>query len=140
MSSGYLVDTNVVSEICKKSPDANVMEWLGSHEELNISVITIEEMRFGELMMPKGKKRKKLHEMIDSLVVSYSANTLTFDVRAAEQCAVFHERAISLGRTPTIEDMMIAAIAKVNDMVLVTRNIRDFEYLDIGILNPFNSR
>lgn len=140
MSSGYLVDTNVVSEICKKSPDANVMEWLGSHEELNISVITIEEMRFGELMMPKGKKRKKLHEMIDSLVDSYSANTLVFDIYAAEQCAIFHENAISFGRTPTIEDMMIASIAKVNDMVLVTRNIRDFEYLDIQIFNPFNSR
>lgn len=137
MDVGYLVDTNVVSEVCKKLPNPNVMDWLDSHENLAISVITIEEMRFGELMMPKGKKRNKLHELIDSLVEHYVDSTLTFDTRAAEQCAVFHENAIASGRTPTIEDMMIAAIAKVNGLALVTRNVRDFEYLDVEVVDPF---
>ncbi len=137
MDVGYLVDTNVVSEVCKKLPNPNVMDWLDSHENLAISVITIEEMRFGELMMPKGKKRNKLHELIDSLVEHYVDSTLTFDTRAAKQCAVFHENAIASGRTPTIEDMMIAAIAKVNGLTLVTRNVRDFEYLDVEVVNPF---
>lgn len=137
MDAGYLVDTNVVSEVCKKTPHTKVMEWLESHERLNISVITIEEMRFGEYMMPKGKRRNKLHELIDSLVDMYSGSTLVFDACAAEQCAAFHECAIASGRTPTIEDMMIAAIAKVNGLTLVTRNVRDFEYLDIAVVNPF---
>lgn len=140
MDAGYLVDTNVVSEVCKKSPDANVIKWLDSHENLSISVITIEEMRFGEFMMPKGKKRNKLHELIDSLAEHYSDSTLVFDTRATEQCAVFHENAIASGRTPTIEDMMIAAIAKVNGLVLVTRNVRDFEYLDIEVVDPFEGQ
>ena len=135
---GYLIDTNVISELCKKRPNAAVLLWLTDHDEgLYLSAITIEELRFGELMMPKGKKREALHHIIDNLVENYEGRVLSFDNIAAEACTVFHERAIAVGRTPTIEGLMIAAIASTNDLVLTTRNVRDFEYLDIEIENPF---
>lgn len=134
----YLVDTNVVSELCNKSPDPNVIKWL-SQEGSNsyLSAITIEEMRFGELMMPEGKRRNQLHEIIGNLFESYGSKILSLDMSAASQCAVFHERAIHLGRTPTFEDLAIAAIAKVAGLAVATRNVRDFDYLGIEVVNPF---
>ena len=135
---GYLIDTNVISEVCKKKPNAAVLQWLSEHDEgLYLSAITIEELRFGESMMPRGKKRDALHRIIDGLAENYAGRILPFDSQAAEVCAVLHERAIASGRTPTIEDLMIAAIASTNDLILTTRNVRDFEYLDIEIENPF---
>ena len=134
----YLIDTNVISEVCKKEPNSAVLEWLNNHDGgLYLSSITIEELRFGELMMPRGKKRDALHRIIDGLVENYIGRVLSFDSDAAEVCAAFHEQAISSGRTPTIEDLMIAAIANTNDLVITTRNVRDFEYLGIEIENPF---
>lgn len=134
----YLVDTNVISEVCKKEPELHVMEWLQQHaDELYLSVISIEEMRFGELMMPMGKRRAKLGQMISALVERYAPKTLSFDARCAEQCAVFHEQAISAGRSPAIEDLMIASIADVNGLIVATRNTRDFDYLDVPLVDPF---
>ena len=134
----YLVDTNIVSEACKKEPASHVVDWLSTNTSgLYLSVVTIEEMRFGELMMPKGKRRSKLSEMIDGLVAAYAGKILCFDIAAAEKCAEFHELAISSGRTPTIEDLMIAAIAQVNRLTVATRNVRDFEYLGVSVLNPY---
>ena len=135
---GFLLDTNVISEVCKKEPNEAVLNWLGQNAtDLDLSVVTIEEMRFGQFMMPKGKKQAALKQMIDSLLETYATKMLSFDPHAAAQCAIFHEQAISSGYSPSIEDLMIASIAHVNDLVVVTRNTRDFDYLDIELLDPF---
>ncbi len=136
----YLIDTNVISEICKKKPNPAVLAWLNNHDEgLYLSSITIEELRFGELMMPQGKKRDALHHIINSLVENYAGHVLPFDSDAAEVCAAFHRHAIATGKTPTIEDLMIASIANTKGLVIATRNVCDFEYLDIAIENPFEA-
>lgn len=81
---GFLLDTNIVSEVCKKEPNEAVLNWLGQNAtDLYLSVVTIEEMRFGQLMMPKGKKQAALKQMIDSLLETYAAKMLSFDPRAA---------------------------------------------------------
>lgn len=135
----YLVDTNVISEVMKPHPNAKVAEWLMRfQDELYLSSITIEEMRFGEMMMPAGKRRNKLSSMIDKIVDSYSSRTLPFDAKCAKPCAQLHALAISCGRTPTIEDLMIASIALTNNCTLATRNMRDFDYMDMEVLNPFS--
>lgn len=134
----YLIDTNIISETMKPKADPNVLLWMADHQDdALLSVITIEELRFGELMMPRGKKRAQLNRLIDTLITSYAAKTLPFDTASAELCAAFHERAITAGRTPTIEDLMIAAIATTNGCTLATRNVKDFDYLDIPLVNPF---
>ncbi len=135
---GFLLDTNVVSEVCKKEPNGSVLNWLDQNaNDLYLSVVTIEEMRFGQLMMAKGKRRTALKQMIDSLLETYATKMLSFDPHAAAQCAILHEQAISSGYSPSIEDLMIASIAHVNDLVVVTRNTRDFDYLGIELLDPF---
>lgn len=134
----YLVDTNVVSEVCKPSPSEKVAAWLElNSKSLFLSSITIEEMRFGQLMMPKGKKKDKLGAMINSLLNNYSDSTLAFGAKEAELCALLHHQAIYAGRSPSIEDLMIASIAQANNLVLATRNTKDFDYLGIDIVNPF---
>lgn len=136
--TNYVVDTNVISESIKAEPNKAATEWLSEHSQtLYLTSITIEELRFGELMMPKGKKRAALQKWIDSLMEQYSNSILNFDASAAEICAAFHEQAISSGFSPSVEDLMIASIAKANDAIVVTRNVKDFEYLDVEVVNPF---
>ena len=134
----YLVDTNVISELLKKSPNENVVRWMMAHAaDLYLSAISIEEMRFGSLFMPEGKRKRALISNIDALMSQYRDSIWDFDASAAECCARFHVFAIQNGRTPAIEDLMIAAIASSHDAPVVTRNVRDFSYLDVAVINPF---
>ena len=134
----YVVDTNVISELLKRQPDKRVMGWLDKHaDELLLPSITIEELRFGQLLLDEGKKSRALARGIDALVLGYASRILPFDTAAAEQCARYHEQAISCGRTPTIEDLMIAAICACGGHTLATGNVRDFSYLDLPVVNPF---
>ena len=133
-----VVDTNVIYELVKARPNEAVLDWLDDNEsELYLTVITVEEMRFGALCLPEGKRKRALSESIDTLVSSYAHRLLTFDSNAAEQCAAYHHMAIEAGRSPSIEDLMIAAICTCNNATLATRNVRDFAYLGIPIENPF---
>lgn len=134
----YVVDTNVISELVKPHPNEDVLAWLRDNErDLFLTVITIEEMRFGALCLPEGKRKHALWQSIDELVSTYAHRVLPFDAPAAERCAEFHHSAISQGYIPTIEDLMIAALCACSGATLVTRNIRDFAYLDVDLFNPF---
>lgn len=137
--NAFVVDTNIISETAKEIPNPAVITWMKENaNDLFLTSITVEELRFGEYLLPEGKRREALKEWIDSLLFDYSESIFDFDVRAADACAKFHEQAIASGHTPTIEDLMIAGIAKTNNAVVVTRNIRDFEYLDVPLINPFD--
>ena len=134
----YIADTNVISELVKQEPSANVLDWCENHEdELAITVVAIEEMHFGALMLPEGKRRTKLLETIDRIIDVYESRTFLFDAPAALECARLHRKAIAAGRTPTIEDLMIAAICVRQSATLATRNVKDFDYLGIHLVNPF---
>ena len=134
----YIADTNVISELVKKEPSPNVLGWCESHEdELALTVVTIEEMHFGALMLPEGKRRTKLLETIAQIIDVYESRTFSFDARAALESARLHRKASAAGRTPPIEDLMIAAICICQDATLATRNVRDFDYLGIRLVNPF---
>lgn len=136
----FLVDTNVVSELVKAEPAAEVIAWMEENGSKSfISSITIEELRFGVLFLPEGKRKRKLTGAIDLLIESYASSTWSFDALAAEQCAQFHAFAIQHGRTPAIEDLMIASIARCRDVPVVTRNVKDFSYLGVKVVNPFSS-
>lgn len=131
---------NIISEAIKAKPNSAVLEWLERNSRaLYLTSITIEELRFGALMMPKGRKRNALEEWINSLSATFSQKNLSFDTQAGEICASFHEKAISGGRVSNIEDLMVASIAKREGFCIATRNVRDFEYLDIGLVNPLEA-
>ena len=89
------------------------------------------------LRLPDGKRKERLRQAITAIVMDCSDKTYSFDAFSGYLCAELHDRAIKAGRVPTIEDLMIAAISKRNDCILATRNTKDFDYLDIDLVNPF---
>ena len=132
----YLVDANVLSEPTKSSPDPSVVEWLRHNErEIVVDPVILGEVRFGILLLPKGKRRTGLERWFDAGVqrlhcLSWEAET---GLRWAELLA--HLRAA--GRAMPIKDSLIAATALVHGLVVATRNRIDFEKAGVKIVDPF---
>jgi predicted nucleic acid-binding protein len=134
----YVVDTNVISELSKPSPVRAVVEWVtDAQNDCYLTAVTLKELYYGILLMPDGRRKDVLGETVDSISREYSSRTLSFDAGCSRICAELETQAIKAGHTPTIEDMMIAAICKRHDAILVTRNTKDFHCLDIKFINPF---
>ena len=134
----YLLDTNVISERMKAQPNPAVVGWLNENkEELYLPAIALDELRYGILRLPEGKRREGFARAVDVLASSYADKIVPFDVKAAWKSAEFRWQAHSSGFNPSIQDMMIAGIAAANGAVLATRNVRDFAFLDVEVVNPF---
>lgn len=134
----YVVDTNVISELMKKAPSHEVISWFQDHEnEVYLTAVTVKELYYGMLRLPNGKRKSHLREALTAIIMECADKTLPFDGYCGYLCAELHQRAVSQGRTPAIEDLMIAAICLRNDAVLATRNTRDFEDLGLALVNPF---
>lgn len=141
MGVKYLVDTNIVSELMKAEPSQAVIHWFYDHYgEIYLNAITVKELYFGMFRLPDGKRKRNLDEAITGIVMDGAEKTLPFDSFSAYLCARLHDRAIRAGKTPAIEDLMIAAIALRNDCVLATHNVKDFDYLEIPVEDPFDHR
>jgi predicted nucleic acid-binding protein len=134
----FLLDTNIVSEPLALKPSPVVLAWL--RENIKDSVfcaITVGELYAGAFGLPEGRKRDSLINSLDSIVSNSLNPILGFDSDCARAFAYYHSHARRIGLNPTSEDLMIAAICRTHGLVLATRNTKDFEYLDIEILNPF---
>lgn len=133
----YLLDTNVVSELRKPRPHAAVVRWIGSVEDhtLHLATVTLGEIQAG-IELTREQDPGKAGEIEAWLeLLSASLNVLTMD-GAAFRCwaKLMHRQSDTL-----YEDAMIAAVAKVNGLTVVTRNVRDFTGFGVPVLNPFES-
>jgi toxin FitB len=131
----YLLDTNVVSELRKLRPHGAVVEWLKSVDDasLHLATVTLGEIQAGiELTREQDhEKAKEIEVWLDLVTDSY--NVLPMDGPAFRCWAKFMHR-----KSDTLyEDAMIAAIAKVNGLKVVTRNVSDFASFGVDLLNPF---
>ena len=131
----YLLDTNVVSELRRNKPHGAVVAWIQSIDEkdLYLSSVTLAEIQSGiEITRDQDRERAiELERWLDEVAATY--NILDLDGNAFRTWAKFmHKKSDTL-----YEDAMIAAIAKVNKLIVVTRNITDFESFDVKLLNPF---
>ena len=134
----YLLDTNVVSELRRVRPHGAVVAWLEDvpDEQLHLSAVTLGKLQAGvEITRERDPERAAAIEAwIDQ--VGQTWNMLPMDGRAFRTWArLMHHRS-----DDAIEDAMIAATALVHDLIVVTRNVRDFEPLGVGTLDPFASR
>jgi toxin FitB len=132
----FLVDANVLSEPTKSTPDPGVVEWLRENERhIVVDPLILGEVRFGILLLPKGKRRTKLEAWFHAGV--QRLNCLPWEaetgLRWAELLAVLR----ASGRAMPIKDSLIAATALVHGLVVATRNRKDFEPAGVQIIDPF---
>jgi predicted nucleic acid-binding protein len=133
----YLLDTNVVSELRKPRPHGGVVAWLShqDEEQLLLSAVTMGELQAGieRTRHQDPSKAREIELWVDQLATSYQI--LPMDT----QC--FREWGRILDRKPDqlLEDAMIAATARVQHLIVATRNEGDFGKLDVRILNPFKT-
>lgn len=133
----YLLDTNVVSELRKNKPHGAVLAWLARVEDtqLHLSAVTIGEIQAGiELTRLQDETKAQAIEAWLELVAD-AYNVLPMDARAFRRWAKLMH-----GKSDTVyEGAMIAAIAKVHGLTVVTRNVADFKSFGIPLVNPFES-
>lgn len=133
----YLLDTNVLSELSRDVPHPAVEQFLAANLELWASVITIEELQMGVERLPLGRRRDRLVDWLESTVMQFENNLLGVGLREARWSGKIRARALSNGRGISRADALIAATAVSNDLCLATRNVKDFEFLSVDIMNPW---
>jgi tRNA(fMet)-specific endonuclease VapC len=139
MTIRYLLDTNILSEPLKPKPDLLVMENIKYHQyEIATAAPVFYELIRGAYRMKESKKQKKILNYIDLFVSSIPI--LPYEKKAASWHGKEMSRLQKLGLTPAFLDSQIASIAKANDLILVTRNITDFEnFLGLSLENWFSN-
>jgi predicted nucleic acid-binding protein len=133
----YLLDTNIVSETIRATPNQKVIQWLRQipNESLYISVLTIGEIRKGVELAPDQKRKEKLQIWLEvELPRWFEDRILTIDLLVSERWGRLQAKMKS--QLPVI-DSLLAATALHHDMRLVTRNVDDFNIAGLDVINPF---
>ena len=124
----YLIDTNILSEPLKKQPNTQVVSLMKQHtQQVAIASITWHEILFGYYRLPVSKRKEKIERYLLSAKATFPI--LPYTLEAADWQAQERARLSSIGQTPSFPDSQIAAIAAINDLVVVTRNVDDFQDL-----------
>jgi predicted nucleic acid-binding protein len=134
----YLVDADVLSEATKPRPAQQVIEWLRDHDaDLVVNPIIVGELEYGILLLPAGRKRKKLLEWFQGGV--QKLNVIEIDAATAAVWAKLLAELKRKGRAMPIKDSLVAATAKQHGLTVATRNTVDFRNAGVPVVNPFKS-
>ncbi|MGH9436127.1 MAG: type II toxin-antitoxin system VapC family toxin [Terriglobia bacterium] len=136
----FLLDTNVVSEWMKPSPNPGLAGWLAEIDEdrVFLSVVTLTELRYGIDRMAAGRRRKRLNEWLqDELPARFAGRIVPIDRAVADACGKLVVRSEAAGRPIEAMDAYLAATAEVHQLTLVTRNAPHFQPVLRAILNPW---
>ena len=132
----YLVDANILSEATRPAPEGRVIDWLRENEpEIVVDPIVLGEVRFGILLLPAGKRRRRLEHWFDRgvarlAVVPWTAET---GLRWATLLADMRRT----GTAIPVKDSLIAATALVHGLTVVTRTTNHFRAAGVKTKNPF---
>ena len=131
----YLLDTNVVLELRKIKPHSAVLAWLQgvNDHDLHLCAVTIGEIQAGiEITREQSDgKANEIEAWLNQLANNYNVLPMT-----AETFRIW-AKLIHRQSNTVIKDAMIAACAIINQLTVVTRNVRDFERFSVNLLNPF---
>ena len=132
----YLVDANVLSEATRPQPNARVLAWLERNErELAVDPVVLGELRFGILLLPRGRRRTRLERwFVDGVE---RVHCIPWDSATGLRWAKLLADLRAAGRAMPIKDSLIAATALLHGLAVATRNRRDFEKSGVEVVDPF---
>lgn len=138
MAIKYLLDTNILSEPVRKSPNSSVvMHIQEAADTIAIAATTWHELMFGVLRMPASHRRTALEQYLFNTIRT-EIPILSYDAKAATWFAKERARLSEIGFPPSYPDGHIAAVAAMNGLILVTRNVADFaDFSDLKVENWF---
>jgi predicted nucleic acid-binding protein len=138
---GWLLDTNVVSELARPRPSPQVRAFLAALEGVaHLSVVTLHELDFGIVRHPDRRRRERLSTWLRDLEMELVDFILPVDRGVARSAARLRHVAERAGRRLHLADALIAATAAERGLCLVTRNLRDFDVTGVPLLDPFAER
>lgn len=138
--SGFLLDTNVISELVKPEPETNVVRWIEETDEslIFLSVITLGEIRNGIERLTLGRRRGQLESWLRiDLPARFQDRILPVDESVAERWGALSAIATANGKPVPVIDGLLAATAVHHDLMLVTRNVQDVAGTGVPTLNPW---
>lgn len=136
-----VLDTNVLSEVLRASPEPRVLTWLSSRPRSSLftTSVTRGEVLFALRLLPDGLRRQGLWTAALAIFdIDFSGQTLNFDSGAADAFAEISATRRSAGKPISQFDAMIAAMARSRGASLATRNVRDFEDCGVVVVNPWD--
>lgn len=140
MSRGFLLDTNIPSEQIRSRPESRVGEWMyaQSEESLFLSVVTTGELRKGLVLLAGGRRRTELERWFEIyLVPRFYGRILPMTQTIADRWGAMDAECQLRGTPLDAADGLIAATALAHELVVVTRNVKDFIRLGVPLLNPW---
>jgi predicted nucleic acid-binding protein len=137
-----VLDTNVLSEFMRVEPEARVLAWVDAQPsmDLAVSAVTVAEILHGIARLPSGKRKQKLEAHAMAMFEEdFAGRILPFDAHAAVEYATLVAGAEANGRAVSMADAQIAAICRSHGAAIATRNVRDFGFPGIEVINPWEA-
>ena len=138
-----ILDTNVLSELMRPTPEPAVIRWLDDQpaDSIWITTITVFETRYGLALLPNGKRRQALEDAFVWLIIDdLDHRVLDLEATAAVAAATLAAARQKEGRTIDVRDTLLAGIAIARRATLATRNTHHFADLDVRVVNPWDYR
>lgn len=137
--TGFLLDTNVISELTRDEPDSRVVRFLDDEGDLWLSSVVVYEMECGLAPLPQGCRAARLRALQANILAAFAGRLLSLDQSGARWAAELRAQARHVGRTVDVGDPLIAGTARAHGLAIATRNVRDFQGMGIDIVNPWDN-
>ncbi|MGA2856362.1 MAG: type II toxin-antitoxin system VapC family toxin [Candidatus Sulfotelmatobacter sp.] len=140
--SGFLLDTNCISELVRNNPEPRVLQWIEAADEslLYLSVLTMGEIRKGIARLPASRRRTRLETWLElELGARFAGRILSIDREIADRWGILAAVAKRAGRALSAVDGLLAATALHHNLTIVSRNVSDFADTHVPVLNPWEA-
>jgi len=137
-----ILDTNVISELIRPQPEAQVVAWIDSQyqTQLYLTSVSLAETLCGIERLPLGRRRRELVVYFGIVLdARFQSRILGFDEESARTYAIVAAEREAIGRRMGMADAQIAAICRKHEATLATRNVRDFEETGVRLINPWEA-